>query len=82
MGYATEECVWPQSHVAEEVKSLLSLFFRLADTKADDSGRRIAEEVFTVMGVIKTTQSFHGSERERTPRQPTLHQAGHSLSMK
>lgn len=64
MGYPIEECVWPESHVPEEVKTLLDLFFRLADTKADDSGRRMAEEVFTPEGIIQTSQRFQGSQRE------------------
>jgi hypothetical protein len=50
MSYATEECVWPQSHLAEELKSLLSVFFQLADTKADDSGRRRADECSHLQG--------------------------------
>jgi hypothetical protein len=79
MGYATEQCVWPESHVTEEVKSLLGLFFWLADTKADDSGRRMAEEVFTPKGIIQTSQQFQGSEGERTPRQHIYHQAHYQL---
>jgi hypothetical protein len=65
MGYATDECTWPESHVPEGVKSLLALFFRLADTKAQDSGPLMAERVFTHDGIIHTTQCIQGAESER-----------------
>jgi hypothetical protein len=67
MGYATDECIWPESPVPEEVKSLLADFFRLADTNAEDSGRQMAERVFTPDGIIQTTQRAQGAERERPP---------------
>ncbi|KEF55976.1 uncharacterized protein A1O9_07556 [Exophiala aquamarina CBS 119918] len=53
MGYVTEKTTWPTAvQVDQSVKSLIDLFYSLADDKASTSGPRIAEEVFTKDGTM------------------------------
>jgi hypothetical protein len=62
MPYVTEDTIWPENTIPPEFKSLIQLFFSLADRKEDDAGPRLASEVFTsaasvIVGQHKITGS-------------------------
>ena len=59
----TPQTEWPNPPVPESVKALLKKFYELGDSKAEDSGRRMAQEVFTPTGQITVNKrKINGSE--------------------
>ena len=62
MGYPTASTAWPSTGISTNVKQLIDHFFSLVDNKADDSGQKIAKEVFTDDGkFFATSGNFEGS---------------------
>jgi hypothetical protein len=67
MGYVTDNTVWPEHGVPQDIRNLLDLFFSLADHKAEESGPRLAEEVFLPEGRIEASKTFQGSQGNDRP---------------
>ena len=72
MGYVTEKTIWPTAvQLDASVKSLIDLFYSLADDKSGTSGPRIADEVFTkdgtVMSAAGASKGTEGALRARNP---------------
>ena len=62
MDYPTASTTWPSPEPANNVKSLINLFFTLADSRDDNAGDRSAKEIFTPDGEFILVQgSFKGS---------------------
>ena len=79
MGYVTENTVWPEHGVPQDIRNLLDLFFTLADRKADESGPRLAEEVFPPDGRIEASKTFDGSQGSEFVRSGSLIIRDHTL---
>lgn len=61
MPTALEHTIWPDTPIEPEAKNLIALFFRVVDLKDPDSGKQLAEEVFTPDGkMITANGTFHG----------------------
>lgn len=67
MGSVTASTIWPALSISDEVKKLVDHFFTLVDLKSDDSGERIAKEVFTKDGIfILADGTFKGTAGKTT----------------
>ncbi|KAI5460726.1 hypothetical protein BGZ63DRAFT_425212 [Mariannaea sp. PMI_226] len=62
----TAASVWPLIDIPVEIKQLVVHFFSLADSKADDSGERLAAEVFISDGIFMLADgTFSGTDEIR-----------------
>jgi hypothetical protein len=58
MSYVTENTIWPTSTtIPPPTRSLIELFFTLADLNAPEAGPRMAEEVFAEDGEFVSSVS-------------------------
>jgi hypothetical protein len=61
MGYPTDTTIWPTC-LSSDARKLIDHFFTLADTRSDDAGPRIAQEIFAPGGEFISPQAtFVGS---------------------
>ncbi|KAL2784648.1 hypothetical protein BJX66DRAFT_343838 [Aspergillus keveii] len=61
MGYPTDSTIWPTC-LSSDARQLIDHFFTLADTRSDDAGPRLAQEIFTPNGEFISPQAtFVGS---------------------
>lgn len=60
---ATENTIWPSTDFPDNVKELLAHFFKLVESKDEEVGKKLAEEVFTPTGMTQSgVQKFVGTE--------------------
>lgn len=53
MGSATASAEWPSIPISKPVKELIDQFYSLADSKSPDIGARLANEIFTIDGILQ-----------------------------
>jgi hypothetical protein len=57
----TSNTEWPSPAMAEPVKALINNAFEIADSKTEDSGKRMAQEIFSPIGqMVVNKQKFTG----------------------
>lgn len=54
MPTATETTEWPSVLISPRARELLNCFFSLTESKSDDAGARLAEDVFAADGKFVT----------------------------
>lgn len=60
---ATDTAEWPSTPVPQPTKDLFNVFYKLADTKSDDVGRQMSENVFTPdAAMLVNKRKFQGKE--------------------
>jgi hypothetical protein len=60
---ATESTEWPSPAFPASIKNLISRFYELIESQAEDVGPRLATEVFTPGGIMQSgPQKFSGSD--------------------
>lgn len=68
MSYVTNATDWLSGSITSQGKSLIATFYELADSKAEDSGSRLATEVFSNEAIfISPSGTFRGNAGEINP---------------
>jgi hypothetical protein len=63
---------WPATPVPQPIKQLLGSFFDLGDSKSEDAGRRLADEIFTPEGqIVVNKRTIKGAKGRYLPLQLT-----------
>lgn len=59
---ATANTEWPSTPVPQPVKDLLAKFFDIGDTKSEEAGQRLGNEVFAPDGrIVVNKRSINGA---------------------
>lgn len=80
MAYVTESCTWPSQQIPPEYKILMTRLFQLSDTKGDDIGQQLVNEVFAHDAEVSIgPRKFSGSNGMS---KPTLHKKWVNIDIK
>jgi hypothetical protein len=60
---ALAQTEWPATPVPQPIKQLLGSFFDLGDSKSEDAGRRLVDEIFMPEGqIVVNKRTISGAE--------------------
>jgi hypothetical protein len=58
--------VWPEQVVPDATKKLILKFFSIVDTRSENSGKQLADEIFSLTGTMRNgAKNFKGSNGEQ-----------------